>query len=179
MRKIAVTENMTLDGIMEAPEKWAFAYQNQETAAVNGAGMQASDALLLGRVTYEELASYWPSQPNNPITDYLNTIPKFVVSSTLKKADWSNTTILGENVTEEISKLKQQPGKNIGMIGSGTLVNSLLEHDLVDELQLWVYPITLGSGKKMFKDGLAKTMNLVETKTFSSGVICLSYQLQK
>jgi dihydrofolate reductase len=179
MRKITMTENLSLDGIMEAPEKWAFSYQGDDIAEFNKAGMLASDALLLGRVTYEEFAAYWPKQTNDEsgITDYLNKTAKFVVSSTLKKTEWKNSTIVNGNLVEEITKLKQQPGKDISVIGSATLVQSLMQADLIDEYHLFVVPIVLGKGKRLFKDSNDRTaLKLVETKAFSAGVVLLTYQ---
>jgi dihydrofolate reductase len=179
MRKITVTENLSLDGIMEAPEKWAFSYQGDDITEFNKAGMLASDALLLGRVTYEEFAAYWPKQTNDKsgITDYLNKTAKFVVSSTLKKTEWENSTIINGNLVEEITKLKQQPGKDISVIGSATLVQSLMQADLIDEYHLFIIPIVLGKGKRLFKDNNdRKALKLIETKAFSAGVVLLTYQ---
>ena len=181
MRKLIVNEMLTLDGVMESPEKWSAPYQNDEIAKVNQAGMRASDATLLGRVTYEIFAAFWPHQTDDKtgIKDYLNNVPKFVVSSTLKKADWVNTTILSGLLVEEITKLKQQPGKDIVVTGSATLAQSLMQADLVDEYSLLVFPIVLGSGKRLFKDGDQTNLKLVESKVFSSGVALLRYQPDK
>jgi dihydrofolate reductase len=178
VRKVIVSENLTLDGIMEAPEKWAFQYQGDDIAEVNKAQMLASDALLLGRVTYEVFAGYWPLQTNDEtgIADYLNRTPKFVVSSTLKKVEWSNTTIIQENLAKEVTNLKQQIGKDIVVTGSATLIQSLMQDDLIDEYRLWVHPIVLGDGKRLFQDGSDTKLKLVDTKTFSSGVVLLRYQ---
>ncbi len=124
MRKLIAVENLSLDGVMEAPEQWAFAYQNAEIIADNQAGMNSSDALLLGRVTYAHFAGYWPTQTNDEagVADYINHVAKFVVSSTMEKADWHNTTIIRDNAAAEIAKLKAQPGKQIVILGSGVLV---------------------------------------------------------
>ena len=178
MRKLIVTENLTLDGVMAATEKWSGPYENDEMVKRNKAGMSASDALLLGRVTYEIFAAYWPHQTNDKtgIADYLNKTPKFVVSSSLKKADWVNTTILGGDAVEQITKLKQQPGKNITVNGSATLVQTLMQADLIDEYSLLVFPIILGKGKRLFPDGIDSSLELVESKAFSSGVVALTYQ---
>ena len=179
MRKLIVVENVSLDGVIEAPEQWAFAHQDEAIAADNKAGMTTSDALLLGRVTYEEFASYWPFQTNDEsgIANYINNVAKFVVSSKLEKADWHNTTILSGNLTKEITKLKAQSGKNITVIGSGRLVQSLMQANLVDDYQLFLIPVVLGHGKQLFPAGIAaQTLRLVETKPFSSGVVLLHYQ---
>ena len=180
MRKVVASELVSLDGVMESPEKWSFQFHNDEMAEANEAGMAQADAMLLGRVTYQEFASYWPYQnsADQPFTDYLNNTPKFVVSTTLEEPlEWQNSTLIQENVAEEIAKLKQQPGKSIGITGSGTLVRSLLQDDLLDELELMVHPIVLGSGKRLFEEGgEQKGLKLVDSKTFSTGVVYLTYQ---
>jgi dihydrofolate reductase len=181
MRKVVASELVSLDGVMESPEKWSFQFHNDEMAEANEAGMAASDAMLLGRVTYQEFASYWPYQnsADQPFTDYLNNTPKFVVSTTLAEPlQWQNSTLIQENVAEEIAKLKRQPGKDIGIVGSGTLVRSLLRDDLLDELSLMVHPIVVGNGKRLFEDGGdQKALELVDSKTFGTGVLYLTYQL--
>src|SRR5215216_6076724 len=120
----------------------------------NASGMAASDALLLGRVTYEQMAAYWPHQAGGvPMVDYINSVPKFVVSTTLKEPlEWNNSTLIKGNVAEAISELKRHPGKDITTLGSGALVRSLLQEDLLDELRLMVHPIVLGGGKRLFED---------------------------
>jgi dihydrofolate reductase len=181
MRKLIVNEMLTLDGVMEAPEKWSGPYQNDEIAHDNTAGMDASDAMLLGRVTYEGFAAFWPHQTEDKtgITDYLNKTPKFVVSSSLKKADWVNTTILSGDAVKEITKLKQQPGKSITVTGSAKLVQSLVQAGLIDEYSLLVFPIVLGKGKRLFQDGIDSSLKLVKSKALSSGVVSLTYQPAK
>jgi dihydrofolate reductase len=180
MRKVIAWELVALDGVMEAPEKWSFQFHNDEMAEAQGAGMAAADAMLLGRVTYQEFASYWPYQnsADQPFTDYLNNTPTFVVSTTLEEPlEWQNSTLIKDNVAEEIARLKRQPGKDIGIVGSGTLVRSLLRDDLLDELQLMVHPLVVGSGKRLFGDGGdQKALKLVDSKTFSTGVLSLTYQ---
>jgi dihydrofolate reductase len=179
MRKLVVIENLALDGVMEAPEKWAFPYHGEDIAEANQAGMGASDAMLFGRVTYEEFAAFWPFQTGDEsgIASYLNRIPKYVVSSTLRTAEWSNSTLISTNVVEEITRLKQQPGGNIGIVGSGTLVRSLINYNLIDRLSLYVHPLVLGSGKLLFApESTMKALKLVETKIFSKGVVLLTYE---
>jgi dihydrofolate reductase len=179
VRKVIVSEFVTLDGIMEAPEKWQSPYLSDDVVETIQAQILAYGAMLLGRVTYEEFAAYWPSQTKNEfgIADKLNSMPKFVVSSTLQKVDWNNSRLIKENVVEEISKLKQQSGGNIQMTGSATLVQALMQTDLIDEYQLMVHPVVLGSGKRLFRNGSEKKiLRLVETKSFSSGVVVLTYQ---
>jgi len=163
---------------MESPETWAFAYSSDEMEEANAAGMAASDALLLGRVTYQLLAAYWPHQSSDvPIADYINTTPKFVVSTTLDTVEWRNSTVIGGNVNEELVRLKRLPGKDITIIGSAALVRSLLRDGLLDELRLMVPPIVLGSGKRLFPDGSEQmSLKLADAKTFSTGVLYLTYQ---
>jgi dihydrofolate reductase len=137
--------------------------------------------MLLGRVTYEEFAAFWPSQSGDDdqdITDYMNNTPKYVVSSTLEEPlEWNNSTLIKDNVAEEITKLKQQPGKDISITGSATLVRSLLADDLLDELRLMVHPIVVGSGKRLFEgENDQKALQLADSKTFSTGVLYLTYQ---
>jgi dihydrofolate reductase len=163
---------------MEAPEEWQFPYLSDDLGKFIQEEIHSLDAQLLGRVTYEIFAGSWPTMTNNEfgIADKLNSMPKFVVSSTLTKADWNPSTIISGNVAEEIRKLKQQPVGNIGITGSTTLVQSLMEADLIDEYHLQVYPIVLGKGRRLFKDGVDKKLKLVDSKTFSSGVVALIYQ---
>ncbi len=179
MSKIIVSEFLTLDGVMEAPEDWQFPYLSDDMSAFIQEQILALDAQLLGRVTYDIFAAYWPLQTNNEfgIADKLNRMPKYVVSSTLKKAEWNPSTIISGNVAEAVAKLKQESVGNLGITGSATLVQSLMEADLIDEYQLQVYPIVLGKGRRLFRDGMDKLpLKLVESKTFSSGVVALSYQ---
>ena len=180
MRRIIASELISLDGVMESPERWSFQFHNDEMAEANRAGMAASDAMLLGRVTYQEFASYWPYQNSaeQPFTDYLNNTPKYVVSTTLEEPlGWQNSTLIKGNVAEEIAELKRQPGKDIGIVGAGTLVRSLLRDDLLDELRLMVHPIVLGGGKRLFEDvGYRKDLELVDSKTFGTGVLYLTYR---
>ena len=180
MRKVIALELVSVDGVMEKPEEWSFSYSNDEMAEANASGMADSDAMLLGRVTYEEFASYWPYQnsADQPFTDYLNDTPKYVVSTTLEEPlEWQNSTLIKGNVAEQIAKLKRQPGKDITILGSATLVGSLLADDLLDELRLMVHPVVLGRGKRLFADeGDRKPLELVDSKTFSTGVLYLTYR---
>jgi dihydrofolate reductase len=180
MREVVATELVSLDGVMEKPEEWAFSYSNGEMEEANASGMAASDAMLLGRVTYQEFASYWPYQNSaeQPYTDYLNNTPKYVVSTTLEEPlQWQNSTLIEGNVAEEVARLKRQPGKDIGIVGSGALVRSLLRDGLLDQLTLMVHPIVVGRGKRLFEEGGdRKALELVESRTFSTGVLYLTYQ---
>ena len=179
MRKVVAVELVSLDGVMEKPEEWAFSYSDDEMNEANAAGMARSDALLFGRVTYEQMAAFWPHQPaGTPMVDYINGVRKVVVSGTLEEPfAWNNSTLIKGNVAEEIAGLKQQPGKDITILGSGALVRSLLRDWLLDELRLMVHPLVMGSGKRLFENGGdRKVLELVDSKTFSTGVLYLIYR---
>jgi dihydrofolate reductase len=156
MRRVVASEFMSLDGVVESPDKWHFPYFNDQMGDAIGAAMAASDAMLMGRVLYEEWAALWPKQDpdENPVAARMNGVRKYVVSMTLEKPlEWENSTLIRDNIAEEISRLKQLPGKDISISGSPTLVRSLLQDDLLDELRLMVHPIVVGSGKRLFEDG--------------------------
>jgi dihydrofolate reductase len=139
MRKVVAGLFMTLDGVVEAPEKWQEHFDEDMGEALM-AQLNSQDAVFLGRVTYEEWAPYWPTATDEPFASYINNTPKYVVSNTPKSVEWSNSTLLKGNLAEELAKLKQQPGKDIGVAGSPGLVHSLLQQDLLDELILLVHP---------------------------------------
>jgi dihydrofolate reductase len=182
MRKVIVTEFLTLDGVMGATEEWQPPYVSDDVADEIRAEVHAAEASLYGRATYEMLAAYWPLQKHNEfgIADKLNSERKFVVSSTLESAAWNKSTLIKGNVAEEIRKLKHQPGGDIRVVGSATLVQALMEAGLVDEYLLLVHPIVRGRGKRLFKDGMDTTaLKLLESKTFDSGVVLLHYQPMK
>lgn len=179
MGKILVSEFLTLDGVMEAPQNWRFPYASDDLNALTIGQLMSFEAFLLGRVTYEEFAPVWssPAQSGSPIGAQLNNAPKYVVSSTLQTADWNNSTIISGNIIEEIRKIKDQTSGNIGVTGSATLVQALLQANLVDELELLFHPIILGNGKRLFPEGIkAPQLKLTDTKTFSSGVVAMTYQ---
>ena len=177
MRKIVAGLFISLDGVVEAPNLWHFPYFNDEMGAEVGSQMAAADTMLLGRRTYEEFASYWPHQSSDvPPADYMNNTPKVVVSTTLDKVEWVNSTLIKSNVIDEVTKLKQQPGGEIGMTGSVTLVRSLLEAGLVDEFRLLQHPIVVGHGLRLFADdGPQVPLKLTESRTFDTGVLDLRY----
>jgi dihydrofolate reductase len=177
MRKVVVSEFVSLDGVMEDP-RWTFQFPSEDRDKFKFDELAASDALLLGRVTYEGFAAAWPQmeEQTGEYGAWMNGYPKYVVSTTLEEAGWNNSTIINENVVEEVSNLKKQPGKDILVFGSGQLVNTLMEHDFVDEYRLMVFPVVVGGGKRLFEGASdKKALKLIETKTFSSGVVVLSY----
>ena len=179
MRRVIAVELVSVDGVMESPEEWAFSYSNDEMEEANESGMAASDGLLLGRVTYEHLVAFWPNQPGGtPMVDYINSVRKHVVSETLREPlEWNNSTLIKGNVAEAVVKLKRQPGKDITILGSGALVRSLLRDGLLDELRLMVHPVVMGCGKRLFEDGdVRKGLELVDSKTFGTGVVSLTYR---
>lgn len=174
MRKLVVTEFLSLDGVMENPA-WTFPYWNDEISAFKGEETNASDALLLGRVTYEGFAAAWVDSKDEG-ADYFNSVRKYVVSTTLDQVEWNNSILIKDNIVGEITKLKQGDGKDITVHGSATLIQTLIQHDLVDTYRLLVYPVVLGEGKRLFHDGTMATLKLIETKSFSSGVTALIYE---
>jgi dihydrofolate reductase len=178
MRKIVAGLFISLDGVIEAPEKWQFPYFSDEVGEAVGSQMARADTMLLGRRTYQEFAGYWPQQGSDvPFADEMNNTPKLVVSTTLDTVEWQNSTLIKDNLVEELSRLKQQPGKNINITGSGTLVRSLLRDNLLDELWLLVHPVVVGGGKRLFEEGGDQVaLNLQEAKTFSKGVVSLAYE---
>jgi dihydrofolate reductase len=191
VRKIKAALFITLDGVVEAPGSadttlpdkrgWSMPYVDEEVGQVIGAGMASSDAMLLGRRTYQDFAAFWPTVPEeDPFGGFMNNQTKYVVSTTLDKAEWKNSHLIKGNVTQELNKLKQQPGKDISIVGSGTLVRSLLKSALVDELQLMLCPVVLGVGKRLF-DGadFTKSMKVLEVRSFGSGMIYLRLQPDK
>jgi dihydrofolate reductase len=192
MRKLVVSEFVTLDGVMQAPGGkdedrdggfehggWTIPYWHDDIGKSFFAMIKDCDALLLGRRTYVTHAeAFEPMAPGDPFGDAMNTPRKYVVSKTLEKPTWRNTTIIRENVIESVRALKAQPGKNILTDGSSQLVHALLAHDLVDELHLLVYPLTLGSGKRILPDGVHATFVLVSATPYPTGVVGLHYARQ-
>ena len=177
MRKVVSGLFISLDGVVEAPFKWQFDVFDADMVAAMEGHLAAEDTILLGRVTYQEWAPYWPTSTDEPYASHINNTPKVVVSTTLDKVEWQNSTLVNANLAQEIARLKQQPGKNIGVAGSPTLVYSLLQNDLLDELTLMVHPVIAGSGKRLFKDGGdLKRLQLVASTTTASGVAILTYQ---
>jgi dihydrofolate reductase len=178
MRKLYSLTFMSLDGVMEAPDRWHFAYYSDQMGQELRAQLESAGAMLLGRVTYQEFAAYWPQQPPDaPFADLNNTIRKYVVSTTLDRANWNNTTLINRNIPEAIHELKRQPGGDLHLTGSATLVRSLLEAGLLDELRIQLSPVIVGSGKRLFRDGAASMgLQLAESKTLPHGVLALAYR---
>ena len=176
MGKIVVSEFVSADGVIEAPDTWQFPFQTEELGAITERHIRDTDAFLLGRVTYEIFAAYWPTQTHNEhgVAEKLNSAPKYVVSTTLQHVDWQNSTLITTNVIEEIRTLKQQPGRRIGISGSATLVHSLLDAGLIDEIEVLVHPIVLGTGIRLFVDGYRTPLTLADSKILSNGVVFLS-----
>jgi len=191
MRNIIVTEFMSLDGVIQAPGGadedtdggftqggWTHAYWHDDIGAHFFQAMSESDALLLGRRTWQTHGGAFDPMPaGDPFGDTMNNIQKYVVSSTLTSASaWRNSTVISGNVIEEIRALKAQPGKNILMDGSSVLIHTLAEHDLIDGYMLHVYPIVLGGGKKLFANGVSARLRLVEATPIPSGVVYMRYE---
>jgi dihydrofolate reductase len=176
MRKIIAGLFISLDGVVESPQDWHFPYFNDEMGEAVGSQMSTSDTMLLGRVTYEEFAGYWPTSTDD-FAGFMNDTPKIVVSTTLGPPQWQNTTLINDDVVAELTRLKEQPGKDISITGSPTLVRTLLRDGVLDELRLLVHPIVVGSGKRLFPDGTeTEPLELVDSKTFSTGVLSLTYR---
>ena len=179
MAKITASLFSALDGVIDPMiGEWHFPYFNEEMGAAVGDAIAASDSLLLGRRGYQEFAAYWPHQDpaENDFASIMNDTPKYVASTTLTQVTWQNSTLLEGELADAVNELKSAPGKSIGMSGSATLVRSLLEQGLLDELRLLVHPLVVGQGAKLFPDGSPPVkLELVDSKAFSTGVLDLTY----
>jgi len=174
MSKIVLSEYISLDGVIENPA-WTGPYWNDEISQFKFDELFASDVLLLGRVTYEGFAKAWPTMKDEAgFADRMNRKPKHVATTTLTTPEW-NAQFIKENVAEEVAKLKQHSGQNMLLYGSGNFVQTLMQHNLIDEYRLLVYPVVLGGGQRLFTEESKASLKLVETKTFSSGVVALIY----
>ena len=192
MRKLVVNNNVTLDGVMQAPGRpdedtrggfehggWALPYNDEVMGRVMGERMAGGGSILLGRRTYEDFASFWPNQPEpNPFTAVLNNAQKYVASTTLDEPlPWINSTLLQGDAADAVARLKEEPGENIVVLGSGELVQSLMRRDLVDEWVLLIHPLILGSGRRLFTDGSPfAALRLVDSVTTTTGVVIASYR---
>lgn len=189
MRKLNILTFVTLDGIMQAPGGpeedtmggfkhggWAFGYWDSIMDSVMDEQMGMPFDLLLGRKTYEIFAAYWPHAVDVPGADTLNSAKKYVVTKTLTKLDWNNSTVINGNIPEEVRKLKNQEGPELQVHGSSELIQTLLKHDLVDEFRLKIFPVTIGNGKKLFGDGtIPASFKLIQSRVSTTGVIAASY----
>ena len=176
MAKIVVAEFLSLDGVMEDPA-WTAPYWGDDIGKFKFEELFASGAHLLGRITYEGFAQAWPNEKDDAgFADRMNGLPKYVVSTTLENPTWQGTTVIKDNVVEQIKRLKEQPGQDILVAGSAALVQTLARNDLVDEYHLLVYPVVLGKGIRLFQDGTDAKLKLVDTKTFASGVQAMIYE---
>lgn len=174
---------ISLDGVVESPDQWQFDHFDEDMMAALSSHIAAEDTILLGRVTYEEWAPYWPTSTDEPYAGHINNTPKYVVSTTLDQVGWGDydtVKLIKGNLAQEIARLKSRPGKNIGVAGSPTLVRSLLQADLLDELALMIHPVVVNRGKRLFQDGGdLKRMQLVDSKTTRTGVAILTYQSRR
>lgn len=179
MRKLITWNLVTIDGYFEGRKSWDIDWHNyvwgEELEEFALEQSKSTDMLLFGRVTYEGMAAYWPSEKGE-IADFMNNTPKVVFSKTLKQADWKNTRVMRENASEEVARLKQQPGKNLAIFGSAKLSSTLMKDGLIDEYQLGLTPILLGGGNPLFKPGERMNLKLVEARPLKSGCVILRYQ---
>ncbi len=178
MRKIVASMLMTMDGVVENPQRWLFQFRSEESQKYKFDELFASDALLLGRITYQELAAAWPKMTDTTgaYGERMNSMPKYVPTTTLQEAEW-NATLIKDNVGEEVTRLKQESGQDILIFGSVELIHSLMQEDLIDEYRLMVFPIVVGNGKRLFHgESQQKEFKLVQTQAFSSGVVVLTYE---
>jgi dihydrofolate reductase len=189
MSKVVVFTSVTLDGVMQAPGRpdedtrdgfahggWAVPYNDQVMAEVAAEGMADAGPLLLGRRTYEDFYGFWPHQQGNPFTEVLNNTLKYVASTTLAEPlPWSNSRLLEGDAADAVAKLKEQPGKDLTVLGSGELARSLIRRGLVDRYILLIHPLVLGSGRRLFPDGTSAPLRLADTRTTTTGVIIATY----
>lgn len=167
---------ISLDGVVERPDQWHFPYFNDEMGDAVTAGMETSEAFLMGRTVYDEWASYWPDSTDEPFATFINEAPKYVISDSLEDPSWDNTTVLPGDV-EEVRRLKQEIDGGIGMSGSATTVRWLLANGLLDELRLLVHPIVVGHGQRLFEGMDTTKLALTDSATLSTGVLNLTYRI--
>ncbi len=190
MRKLIVNTFITLDGVIQAPGGpeedptggftyggWSVNYWDDMMGQVMGESMARPSELLLGRKTYEIFAAHWPYIKDDPVADKLNSVKKYVVSRTLDEASWNNSTLVTGEVSQAIRNLKEQNGPEIQVHGSSNLIQTLLKHDLIDEFRLWIFPVTIGKGKRLFGEGTQPAhLKLIDSKTSTTGVIIATYE---
>ncbi|MET8909037.1 dihydrofolate reductase family protein [Micromonospora sp. NPDC004551] len=182
-RRVIASTYLSLDGVIANPHLWMPPYSAEEGRRYALEQLFGSDALLLGRATYEGFAQAWPSMPRDEagFADRMNSLPKYVVSTTLRRADWNNSTILAGDVAKEVAELKQRPGKDILMYGFGRLARTLLDNGLLDELRFWLHPVLVGNGRVadgdlLFRDGGTADLELLGQTELGSGVVLLRYR---
>lgn len=175
--RLVATEYLSLDGVFEEPGHWSFPYFNEEAGQFKFDELRESDALLLGRKTYEGFAAAWPTmEGTGDFGVKMNSMPKYVVSSTLQKVDWTGSVLIKGDVVEEIRKLKAQPGKDLLLSGSAQLFNALMAANVIDLYRLMVHPVVLGAGRKLFSTAGAQTkLELADTKRFATGIVVVEY----
>jgi dihydrofolate reductase len=191
MRKVIVSEFLSLDGVMQGPGAsdedrsggfehggWQMPYFDEAAGNAVAEGMAEADGFLMGRRTYDIMAPFWPAQPpDDPFASVMNRLHKYVASTTLKEPlEWQNSTLIKGDLAQEVGKLKQQPGKDLQVIGSGQLAQSLMQLGLVDQYALMIHPIVLGSGKRLFPEGPKIPLKLVDSKSTSTGVLIATYE---
>lgn len=191
MSKVVVTNNLTLDGVMQAPGRpdedlrggfdrggWALPYNDEVMGQVMGAGMAQTGALLLGRRTYEDFASVWPERKDNPFSEMLDNVQKYVASTTLAEPlPWMNSTLLAGDATDAVAELRQQPGNDLVILGSGELIQSLRRRDLIDKYVLLIHPLVVGPGRRLFPEGAPPAeLRLVDSVNTTTGVIIATYE---
>ena len=183
MRKVVSWLFISLDGVVEAPNEWQFDVFDDDMIAALASATEAEDAMLMGRVSYQEWEQYWPTSTDEPYASHINNTPKYVVSTTLDEVSWGKwekPTLIKDNLAKEITKLKNQPGKNITVGGSPTLVRSLIKENLLDEFQLMIHPVVVGKGKRLFTEDVdLKRLKLVDSKVTGTGVVIVTYQPEK
>jgi dihydrofolate reductase len=175
--RLVATEYVSLDGVFEEPGHWSFPFFGEDAGQFKWAELQASDALLLGRKTYEGFAAAWPSMPNTgEFGEKMNSMTKYVVSSTLNKVEWTGSELIRGNVADEVRQLKARPGQDLLLSGSAQLLSTLMQDSLIDVYRIMLHPIVLGKGKRLFASGFdERSLDLTEIKRFSSGIVVLEY----
>lgn len=173
-RKLVESTFVTLDGVINDPQNWGPPYWDDQHSAYATKLLEPADALVLGRATYEGFADAWPQRSGDPYTDKINAMPKYVASRTLQDATW-NATIIRGDVASEVAALKEQPGGDLLKFGTGELDRTLLEHGLVDELHLWMFPVIAGGGQRLLDDVDVTHLELVDSTPFDSGIVVLTY----